>query len=86
MSERVTIGRLREQFPEWTWHAVRRGWGWEYHGYLHDLPCEWARRTVRIYPVARHCGPAEDDFTTGWNAEEGDSCGSFASWWLSEAR
>jgi hypothetical protein len=73
----VRIGDLRKRAPGWKWSAVRSGFGYEYRGKRDG-------QTVRVYPVATLCGPAEDDYATVWRADDGASSTSVGIWLLSQ--
>lgn len=77
----MTLRQLRGWCPEYTWRAVRDGFGYVYSGTRGDESV-----TVRAYSVL--CGPADDDCATQWRVEsDGKPIVEFAAWWIrTEAR
>lgn len=72
-TSRMNIGSLRRSAPNWTWTAKHHGMGYEYEG-RRDA------EIVRVYAVAVHCGPAEDDFATQWRVDDGETSFTYAEW------
>ncbi len=73
--DKVTIARLRQEAPAWTWTPYRSGLGWAYRGTLH-------RHVVEVQAYAGTAG-GDDDFITTWMVtpyNEGKPCGESASW------
>lgn len=71
----MNLAMLREELPEWSWRAVRSGWGWRYEGHR-------GAQRITLYAVGVHCGPAEDDFTTQWRTHETGE--TYATWYVRE--
>jgi len=75
MPRQMSVGMLRDELPEWSWRAVRAGWGWRYEGSQGDN-----RATIQAEAVC--CGPSEDDFATRWVVRETGE--TYATWYCRE--
>lgn len=77
---KLTLAVLRRDAPLWGWRAEKRDMGWQYVG-------RKDKELVIVRSAAVVCGPAEDDYATGWVAE--DSQGrvrSYAAWLLHQGQ
>lgn len=72
---KITLAVLRRECPDWRWRGEKRGMGWQYVG---RSP---SNDVVIVRAAAYVCGPAEDDYATGWVAEDSQGrVSSYAAW------
>lgn len=75
LTQKMSIGNLRRQLPDWTWAAERRGMGWSYKGTRPDDD-----RTLTVYACSVLAGQFDDDFRTQWYMDDGHYVGPFRAW------
>ncbi len=73
----MSIHKLRKNYPNYNWKAVRNGFSWEYVGNQNG-------KNIKLFCCSQLSGFSEDDFVSVWYAYDGAQSIPFSMWSLSQ--